>query len=52
MDAEVLTLHLNTGKMRVRLIEKQQSVQRRKPEVVSFDVDIELFFKYHSIIAK
>lgn len=48
-DAEVLTLHLKTGKMRVRLIEPQLNTTHNKPEVVSFDTDISYFFNSHEI---
>lgn len=49
LDAEVLTLNLNTGNMRVRFVEPQFNPSRGKAEVVSIDTSVIHFFNTHKI---
>ena len=49
LDAEVLTLNLNTGWMRVRFVEKQQNPITNKSEVVSIDTSISHFMNAYEI---
>lgn len=48
-DAEVLSLHLNTGKMQVRLFEKQDNYFGDK-ETITFVISNALFFEKHKIV--
>lgn len=52
VEAEVLTLNLNSGNMRVRLLEKVVTDSHPKGQVVSFDVSNEYFFNAFDIVGK
>lgn len=49
LDAEVLTLNLNTGSMRVRFVEKQPNPITNKNEVISIDTSISHFMNAYKI---
>ena len=53
LDAQVLSLHISTGKMRVRLLEKQPChFSKSGLQALTIDVSISHFFDQFQITAK
>jgi hypothetical protein len=50
IDVEVVSLHFNTGSMRVRSVEKIPHYDGDIPAVRSFDMSCDEFFKYYKLV--
>jgi len=52
IEVEVVTLHLRTGMMRVRSVEKHPKYGDGAPETLSFDKSIDEFFEQYDLVKK
>ena len=50
IDVEVVSLHFNTGSMRVRSVEKLPHYDGDIPTIRSFDMSCEEFFKHYKLV--